>query len=68
ETIYIGWKRPQEGWIKFNNDMGACKDRGEIAGCGGLIRDSIGRWIKGYTRNLRLELVMPYMLKCGVYT
>jgi ribonuclease HI len=51
EIIYIGWKRPQEGWIKLNSD-GACKDMGVIAGCGGLFRDSDGRWIKGYTKKI----------------
>jgi len=38
-------------WIKLNSD-GACKDRGEIIGCGGLFRDSHGRWIKGYTKKI----------------
>ncbi|MCI88500.1 ribonuclease H protein, partial [Trifolium medium] len=51
DTVYIGWKRPGEGWVKLNND-GACKNRGEIAGCGGLFRDSDGRWIKGYTKKI----------------
>jgi ribonuclease HI len=51
ESIYIGWKRPQEGWIKLNSD-GACKDRGKIAGCGSLFRDSDGRRIKGYTKKI----------------
>ncbi|CAJ2642097.1 unnamed protein product [Trifolium pratense] len=51
DTIYIGWKRPGEGWVKLNSD-GACKNKGEVAGCGGLFRDSDGRWIKGYTKKI----------------
>ncbi|KAK2441944.1 TMV resistance protein N [Trifolium repens] len=51
DTIFIGWKRPREGWIKLNCD-GAYKDSLGLAGCGGLFRDSDGRWIKGYSRKL----------------
>jgi hypothetical protein len=47
EMIYIGWKKPLEGWIKLNID-GACKRGGESSGCGGLFCNSDGRWIKGY--------------------
>jgi ribonuclease HI len=51
DTIFIGWKRPREGWIKLNCD-GAYKDSLGLAGCGGLFRDSDGRWIKGYSRKI----------------
>jgi ribonuclease HI len=51
ETIYIGWKKPPEGWIKLNSD-GACKRGGESSGCGGLFRNSDGRWIKGYFKKI----------------
>jgi len=51
KSIYVGWKRLQEGWIKLNSDD-ACKDRGKIADCGGLFHDSDGRWIKGYTKKI----------------
>ncbi|CAJ2669949.1 unnamed protein product [Trifolium pratense] len=47
DTIFIGWKRPREGWIKLNCD-GAFKNSLGLAGCGGLFRNSGGRWIKGY--------------------
>ncbi|GAU12898.1 hypothetical protein TSUD_73850 [Trifolium subterraneum] len=46
-----GWKKPQDGRVKLNYD-GACKELGEFAGCGGLFRDSDGRWIKGFTRKI----------------
>lgn len=49
DTICIGWKRPQEGWIKLNFDD-ACKDKGAIARCSGLLRDS--NWIKGYVKKI----------------
>jgi len=45
-TIFVGWKRPQEGWVKLNCD-GAYKDSPGLAGCGGLFRNSDGRWVKG---------------------
>ena len=51
ETIYIGWKRHQMGWVKLNTD-GAWKGVGTLARCGDLLRDSDGRWIKGYTKKI----------------
>jgi ribonuclease HI len=48
ETIYISWKYPHGDWIKLNCDR-AYKDSMNIAGCGGLFRDSDGQWLKGYT-------------------
>jgi hypothetical protein len=39
ETIYIGWNKPPEGWIKLNND-GACKGSGESLSRGGLFYNS----------------------------
>ncbi|MCI51897.1 putative non-LTR retroelement reverse transcriptase, partial [Trifolium medium] len=49
--IFIGWKRPPEGWVKLNCD-GSRNNRVGIAGCGGLLRVSDGRWIKGYSQKL----------------
>jgi ribonuclease HI len=51
DTIYIGWKRPQEGWVKLNCD-GAYKDTLVLAGCGGLLPDADGRWLTGYSRKI----------------
>ncbi|GAU15867.1 hypothetical protein TSUD_40880 [Trifolium subterraneum] len=39
DTIFIGWKRPQEGWVKLNCD-GTHKSSANLSGCGGLLRDS----------------------------
>ncbi|GAU11643.1 hypothetical protein TSUD_334560 [Trifolium subterraneum] len=50
-TVFIGWNKPREGWIKLNCD-GAYKDSLGLAGCGGLFRNSDGRWIKGYARKI----------------
>jgi len=56
-TIFIAWKRPQEGWIKLDCN-GACKDSLDLAGCGGLFQNSCGRWYKGYSRKIE---------KCDVF-
>jgi len=37
--------QPLIGWVKLNCD-GAWKGSDTLAGCGGLFRDSDGRWIK----------------------
>jgi hypothetical protein len=39
DTIFIGWKRPQEGWVKLNCDV-SYKDSLGHAGCGGLLQNS----------------------------
>jgi hypothetical protein len=44
-------KKTIEGWIKLNSD-GACKRCGESTGCGGLFRNSDGRWIKDYFKKI----------------
>jgi len=41
DTIFIGWKKPQEGWVKLNCDN-VHKSSVSLAGCGGLLRDSNG--------------------------
>jgi len=51
DTIFVGWKRPQEGWVKLNCD-GAYKDSSGLAGCGDLFRNSDDRWIKGYSQKI----------------
>jgi hypothetical protein len=51
DIVFIGWKRPPESWIKLNCD-GAYKESVDLVGCGGLLRDSDGRWIQGYTQKI----------------
>ncbi|WJX23235.1 hypothetical protein P8452_12461 [Trifolium repens] len=51
DTIYIGWNRPRGDWVKLNCD-GAYKESLDLAGCGGLIRDSGGQWLIGYARKI----------------
>ncbi|KAK2403852.1 Polynucleotidyl transferase, ribonuclease H superfamily protein [Trifolium repens] len=46
----IGWKPPVEGRMKLNTN-GACKD-GHMARCGGIFRDSNGRWCGGFAKHV----------------
>jgi ribonuclease HI len=48
--IAVSWKCPEDGWVSLNTD-GASKG-GVTAGCGGLIRNSFGQWMGGFSRNL----------------
>jgi len=52
ETILIGWKPPDNGWVRLNTD-GSCKE-GAVAGCGGVLRGSDGEWLGGFPRSLGL--------------
>ncbi|CAJ2669285.1 unnamed protein product [Trifolium pratense] len=51
DTIFIGWKQPQEGWIKLNCD-GAHKSSINLSGCGGLLRDSYGNCLSSFARKI----------------
>ncbi|MCI43339.1 RNA-directed DNA polymerase (Reverse transcriptase), partial [Trifolium medium] len=44
----IGWNPPTNGRVKLNTG-GACKE-GITAGCGGVVRDSNGRWCGGFAK------------------
>ncbi|KAK2422059.1 Polynucleotidyl transferase, ribonuclease H superfamily protein [Trifolium repens] len=48
--VPIGWNRPEGDWIKLNTD-GASR-RNNSAGCGGLLRNSNGQWLGGFSRHL----------------
>ncbi|KAL0009174.1 hypothetical protein SO802_010676 [Lithocarpus litseifolius] len=50
-VIPICWLRPDQGWFKLNSD-GAFQGNLGRAGGGGLIRDHLGKWIKGFMRNI----------------
>ncbi|KAF7808054.1 ribonuclease H [Senna tora] len=45
------WRKPMVGWIKVNTDGAVCRSSRK-AGCGGIIRDNYGNWIKGFVSNL----------------
>ncbi|XVF47730.1 hypothetical protein PTKIN_Ptkin03bG0134400 [Pterospermum kingtungense] len=47
---FVRWNSPPEGWIKLNMD-GCCKSMIEVAGCGGILRDMNGNWLKAFTCN-----------------
>lgn len=45
---FISWTAPDEGWTEFNVDGALSIDL--LACCGKMLRDSRGRWIKGFCR------------------
>jgi hypothetical protein len=65
ETIFVGWKHPQEGWVKLNCD-GACKENVNRAGCGGLLRDTNGKWLKEFVRKIGVCNALHAEM-CGLY-
>ena len=52
--IQVRWTRLCDGWYKLNSD-GSALGNPERASDGGLIRDSRGRWLKGFTRNIGIS-------------
>ena len=49
EKILIGWKPPSSGFLKLNTDGSALGNPG-LTSAGGLIRDSNGNWVRGFSR------------------
>ncbi|CAL1399589.1 unnamed protein product [Linum trigynum] len=47
----IGWTPPPAGWTKINVDGAANGTQGP-AGAGGVLRDHLGGWLKGFVVNL----------------
>ena len=50
-AIPVRWSKPILGWFKLNTDGASLGNPGK-AGSGGLIRDSEGRWVKGFSRSV----------------
>lgn len=49
--VNIGWQCSEDGWVQLNTD-GSMNFALSKAGCGGLIRNSRGEWVVGFTKNL----------------
>ena len=47
----ISWKKSHVEWCKLNTDGASLGNPGK-AGGGGIIRDSEGRWVKGFARSI----------------
>ena len=52
EVVLVRWNSLSIGWYKLNLDGSSLGNPGRASG-GGLIRDSNGVWIKGFTCNIR---------------
>ncbi|KAH9718348.1 putative ribonuclease H protein [Citrus sinensis] len=50
KEIFIGWMPPPWPWCKLNTN-GSCKHTGAAA-AGGVIRDSVGHWVSGFSMNI----------------
>ncbi|KAI9080706.1 hypothetical protein K1719_037372 [Acacia pycnantha] len=57
------WYPPPDGWLKMNLD-GAVTSRG-AAGCGGVLRDSRGLWVFGFS--FYLGVCSPLERKSGLF-
>ena len=51
-TVWVGWTTPTPGWLKLNVD-GSVDDNKGPAGAGGVLRDSMGNWVGGFSTRLR---------------
>lgn len=49
----IRWEKPQTGWKKLNTDGSFIGNAGST-GCGGIIWDEHGHWVKGYAIKIRI--------------
>lgn len=50
--INIRWEKPEEDWIKVNEDGAANMTTGQ-AGAGGLLRNAYGCWTAGFCTAIR---------------
>ena len=50
----VQWLKPAAGWHKLNTD-GLVVNSSGLAGCGGLLRDSVGQWVVGFTKSISVN-------------
>lgn len=55
EDNNVRWDPPTDGCLKINVDGSVLFDG--AASCGGVVRDSHGRWISGFVNNLRINTI-----------
>ena len=51
QTHLVGWDPPMIGWVKVNTD-GARKGNSSMADWGGVVRDHLGSWVRGFMFNV----------------
>ncbi|GMI86798.1 hypothetical protein HRI_002349100 [Hibiscus trionum] len=49
--LLVRWQCPPEGWVKLNAD-GSVYGQHKEAAIGGVVRDSLGRWLFGFARRI----------------
>ncbi len=53
--ISVKWTPPPVSWAKLNND-GLILGNPGLAGGGGVIRDSLGNWVGGFSRSIGITV------------
>ncbi|GLT57288.1 hypothetical protein SLA2020_302710 [Shorea laevis] len=53
----IKWDKPPDGYFKLNTD-GSSLRTSRATACGGLIKDSLGRWVVGFARNVGITFAL----------
>ncbi|KAK8625879.1 hypothetical protein V6N13_057036 [Hibiscus sabdariffa] len=59
------WSPSEEGWIKINSD-GARNSSEELASCGGVLQNSVGDWLIGFTKFIKVCSIVDVELR-GAY-
>lgn len=50
-TVPIRWLKPPINWLKLNTDGASIGNLRKVGG-DGVIRDSAGRWVKGFSQSI----------------
>ncbi|CAA7039100.1 unnamed protein product [Microthlaspi erraticum] len=61
----IRWTRPENGWVKLNTD-GVSRGNPGAAAAGGVLRDEMGSWCRGFSPNIG-TCMTPLAELWGVY-